>query len=712
MGLGPLMAIYQARFLKYLGTRGLADTANRHVWAFLGDGEMGEPESLGAIGLAAREELDNLTFVINCNLQQLDGPVRGNGKVIQELESIFRGAGWNVIKVVWGREWDDLLARDIDGVLVNQMNATPDGQFQTYSVESGEYIREQFFGGDPRLRKMVEHMSDEDLRKLPRGGHDYRKVYSAFKAASEHVGQPTVILAKTIKGWTIDALEGRNATHQMKKLTKADLKKFRDRLHLPISDGQIDDAEIAPFFHPGANSPEIQYMRERRRQLGGPVPERRVRSKQLTLPGDEMYAELKQGSGKQAIATTMALVRLLRDLMKDPEIGYRIVPIAPDEYRTFGMDSMFPTAKVYNPAGQTYESVDRKLLLAYKESAQGQLLHEGISEAGAVASATAAGSAYSTHGEHMIPFYIFYSMFGFQRTGDSIWAMADQMARGFLVGATAGRTTLTGEGLQHADGHSPLLAASNPAVVHYDPAMAYEISHIVQDGIRRMYGASQDHPHGEDIIYYLTVYNEPIVQPKEPENLDVEGLLKGIYHYAVPPEVDAENPPRVQLFASGVGFPWIADAQRLLAEDWGVAADTWSVTSWNELARDAVAAEEWNLLHPSEPARVPYVSDKLKAVEGPVVAVSDYMRAVPNQIAKWVPTDFHALGTDGFGFADTRPAARRFFHVDAQSVVVQALQALADRGEVKQETVQEAFDRYRIDDPTAVADVKQEGGDA
>jgi pyruvate dehydrogenase E1 component len=712
MGLTALNALYQARFNKYLQNRGIRDTSQQQVWAFLGDGEMGEPESLGAIGLAAREELDNLTFVINCNLQQLDGPVRGNGKVIQELESFFRGAGWNVIKVVWGREWDGLLARDIDGVLVNQMNATPDGQFQTYSVESGEYIREHFFGGDPRLRKMVEHMSDEDLRKLPRGGHDYRKVYSAFKAASEHVGQPTVILAKTIKGWTIDALEGRNATHQMKKLTKADLKKFRDRLHLPISDGQIDDAEIAPFFHPGANSPEIQYMRERRRQLGGPVPERRIRSTQLTLPGDEMYAELKQGSGKQAIATTMALVRLLRDLMKDPEIGYRIVPIAPDEYRTFGMDSMFPTAKVYNPAGQTYESVDRKLLLAYKESAEGQLLHEGISEAGAVASATAAGSAYSTHGEHMIPFYIFYSMFGFQRTGDSIWAMADQMARGFLVGATAGRTTLTGEGLQHADGHSPLLAASNPAVVHYDPAMAYEISHIVQDGIRRMYGASQDHPHGEDIIYYLTVYNEPIVQPKEPENLDVEGLLKGIYHYAVPPEVDAENPPRVQLLASGVGFPWIAQAQRMLAEDWGVAADTWSVTSWNELARDAVAAEEWNLLHPSEPAHVPYVSDKLKAVEGPVVAVSDYMRAVPNQIAKWVPADFYALGTDGFGFADTRPAARRFFHVDAQSVVVQALQALADRGEVKQETVQEAFDRYRIDDPTAVADVKQEGGDA
>jgi pyruvate dehydrogenase E1 component len=453
-------------------------------------------------------------------------------------------------------------------------------------------------------------------------------------------------------------------------------------------------------------------MLERRRQLGGSLPKRVIRAKPLKVPGDEVYADLKQGSGNNKIATTMALVRLLKDWMKDPEIGKRIVPIAPDEYRTFGMDGMFPTAKVYNPMGQRYESVDRNMLLAYKESAQGQMLHEGISEAGALASATAAGSAYSTHGEHMIPFYLFYSMFGFQRTGDSIWAMADQLARGFLVGATAGRTTLTGEGLQHADGHSPLLAATNPAVVHYDAAMAYELSHIVQDGLRRMYGATEDHPTGENVIYYLTVYNEPTVQPKEPADLDVEGLLRGIYHVATPPQVQAENPPRVQLLASGVGFPWITDAARMLAEDWGVAADTWSVTSWNELARDAVACEEWNLLHPSEPARVPYVTDKLKEAEGPVVAVSDYMRAVQNQIAKWVPGDFHALGADGFGFADTRPAARRFFHIDAQSVVVQALQALAARGEVKPEVVQEAFDRYRIDDPTAVRGVKQEGGDA
>jgi len=707
MGLTALNSIYQARFNRYLHNRGIKDTSQQHVWAFLGDGEMGEPESLGAIGLAAREELDNLTFVVNCNLQQLDGPVRGNGKIIQELESIFRGAGWNVIKVVWGREWDSLLAKDVDGVLVNRMNTTPDGAFQTYSTEKGDYIRENFFGSDPRLRRMVEHMTDEQIVKLPRGGHDYRKVYAAFDAATKHVGQPTVILAKTIKGWTIDALEGKNATHQMKKLTPDDLKRFRDRLRLPISDRDLElsyeQTGSAPFFHPGENSPEIEYLMERRRALGGSIPRRVDRSTTLKLPGDGMYAELKQGSGKNKIATTMAVVRLLKDWMKDPEIGKRVVPIAPDEYRTFGMDAMFPTAKVYNPAGQQYESVDRKLLLAYKESPQGQMLHEGISEAGAMASTTAAGSAYSTHGEHMIPFYIFYSMFGFQRTGDSIWAMADQLARGFLIGATAGRTTLTGEGLQHADGHSPLLAATNPAVVHYDPAFAYEISHIMRSGLERMYGAD-----AENVIFYLTVYNEPVSQPKEPEDVDVDGILRGIHHVS-----SAENEgPRVQLLASGVGFPWVVDAARILAEDWGVAADTWSVTSWNELARDAVAAEEWNLLHPSDSPRTAYVADKLRDVQGPVVAVSDYMRAVPLQIARWVPGDYRVLGADGFGFADTRPAARRYFHIDAQSVVVQALQALADAGQFPRERVAEAFAKYRIDDPTAVADVKQEGGDA
>ncbi len=712
MGLTALASIYQARFNRYLHNRGIKDTSQQHVWAFLGDGEMGEPESLGAIGVAAREELDNLTFVINCNLQQLDGPVRGNGKIIQELESTFRGAGWNVIKVIWGREWDELLARDVDGVLVNQMNATPDGQFQTYSVETGAYIRDHFFGGDPRLRAMVEDLSDEDLRKLPRGGHDYRKVYAAFKAATEHVGQPTVILAKTIKGWTIDALEGRNATHQMKKLTKDDLKKFRDRLYLPITDEEIDDSEFAPFFHPGNDAPEIQYMCERRRQLGGALPQRRIDPTPLKLPADEMYAELKKGSGKQAVATTMALVRLMRDLIKDPEIGNRIVPIAPDEFRTFGMDSMFPTAKIYSPHGQQYESVDRKMLLTYKESEQGQMLHEGISEAGAMASAIAAGTSYATHGEPMIPFYIFYSMFGFQRTGDSIWSFADQLGRGFLIGATAGRTTLTGEGLQHADGHSPLLASTNPACVYYDPAYAYEVSYIVQDGLRRMYGSDDEHPHGEDVFYYLTVYNEPIVQPAKPEGLDVEGLLKGLYLVRAADTGDGDHRPRIQLLASGVAMPWALKAQQMLAEEWQVRADVWSATSWTELNREALAVDSWNLLHPDQPQRTPYVTERLREAPGPLLAVSDFMRAVPDQIAQWVESDWHSLGTDGFGFADTRAAARRFFRVDAESITVAALEALAARGEYDAGRAAEASGRYRIDDPTAVANVKQSGADA
>ncbi len=707
MGLTGINSIYQARFNRYLHNRGIKDTSDQRVWAFLGDGEMGEPESLGAIGVAAREELDNLTWVINCNLQQLDGPVRGNGKIIQELESTFRGAGWNVIKVVWGREWDPLLARDVDGVLVNRMNTTPDGQFQTYSTEEGGYIRDHFFGADPRLRSMVEHLDDEGIAKLPRGGHDYRKVYAAFDAATKHVGQPTVILAKTVKGWTIDALEGKNATHQMKKLTPDDLKKFRDRLYLPISDRDMEksfeDTGAAPFFHPGRDSDEMQYMRERREALGGSLPRRVVRAKNLTLPGDKLYSTLKKGGGKNKIATTMAVVRLLKDWMKDPEIGNRLVPIAPDEYRTFGMDGMFPTAKVYNHAGQQYESVDRNMLLAYKESAQGQMLHEGISEAGAMASATAAGSTYSTHGEHMIPFYIFYSMFGFQRTGDSIWAMADQLARGFLIGATAGRTTLTGEGLQHADGHSPLLAATNPAVVHYDPAFAYEVAHIMQNGLERMYGEN-----AEDVIFYVTVYNEPTPQPPEPEDVDTAGILQGMHKVTT----GTGDGPRVQLMASGVAYPWIAEAARLLSEEWGVQADTWSVTSWNELSREAIAADDWNLMYPDEAPKSPFVATRLADERGPVVAVSDYMRAVPLQIAPWVPGDYRVLGADGFGFADTRPAARRFFHIDAQSVVVQALQALADAGEVPREQFEKAFATYRIDDPTAVAGVEQEGGDA
>ena len=707
MGLGPISAIYQARFNRYLAARGIADTTKSHVWAFLGDGEMDEVESIGAIGVAAREELDNLTFVINCNLQRLDGPVRGNGKIIQELETYFRGAGWNVIKVIWGRDWDPLLAKDGDGVLVNKMNTTPDGQFQTYTVESGAYIREHFFGGDPRLRKMVEDLSDDDLRKLSRGGHDYRKVFAAFQAARAHVGQPTVILAHTIKGWTLESFEGRNATHQMKKLTVADLKAFRDRLYLPISDGALE-ADLPPYYHPGERSDEIMYMKERRAALGGFLPKRVVRAQPLKLPGDAAYAELRAGSGKQQIATTMALVRLFKDLMKDKEIGRRFVPIIPDEARTFGLDAIFPTAKIYSPHGQEYEAVDRELLLSYKESTKGQILHEGISEAGSMASMIAAGTSYATHAEPMIPFYIFYSMFGFQRTGDQFWQFADQLGRGFVLGATAGRTTLTGEGLQHADGHSLLLASTNPAAVAYDPAFAFEIAHIVRDGLRRMYAGGPNGT-GEDIFYYLTIYNEPIVQPAEPENADVEGILRGMHLYS--PALGVEGRPRAQVLASGVAMPWALRAQRLLGEEWGVDADVWSVTSWNELRRDAVTCEEANLLDPSDTPRVPYVAARLADTSGPVVTVSDFMRAVPDQISGWVPTDYSSLGTDGFGFADTRGAARRFFHVDAESIVLAVVTALAKRGEVKPEAPREAIDRYKLLDVTA-AGVGTVGGDA
>ncbi|MFG1699059.1 pyruvate dehydrogenase (acetyl-transferring), homodimeric type [Nonomuraea sp. NPDC049309] len=688
MGLGPIAAIYQARFNRYLLNRQIKDTSRSHVWAFLGDGEMDEPESLGAIGLAAREELDNLTFVINCNLQRLDGPVRGNGKIIQELEAFFRGAGWNVIKVVWGRDWDPLLAADVDGVLVNQMNTTPDGQFQTYSVESGAYIREHFFGSDPRLRKMVEHLSDDDIRKLSRGGHDYRKVYAAFKAAREHVGQPTVILAQTIKGWTLGKdFEARNATHQMKKLTKAELKEFRDRLYLPIPDSALE-ADLPPYFHPGENDPEIQYMKERRAALGGVLPKRVVRAKPVKLPGDDVYSTFQKGSGKQQVATTMAFVRLLKDLMRDKEIGHRFVPIIPDEARTFGMDAMFPTAKIYSPHGQTYEAVDRELLLSYKEAVQGQILHEGISESGSMASAIAAGTSYATHGEHMIPVYIFYSMFGWQRTGDMMWQMGDQMGRGFLLGATAGRTTLNGEGLQHEDGHSPLLASTNPAAVIYDPSWAFELAHIVKDGLRRMYG---DQP--EDIFYYLTVYNEPYLQPAQPPGIDVQGLLKGLYKFADGPQTEG---PKANILASGVAGPWAMEAQRLLAEDWGVSAAVWSATSWSELRREALRCDEHNLLNPDAERRVPYVTQVLSQAQGPFVGVSDYMKAVPDQIAQWVPGDWTSLGTDGFGLSDTRSALRRHFHVDAASITLAVLNSLVKRGELDGEVLREAIARYHL----------------
>jgi pyruvate dehydrogenase E1 component len=697
MGLSPLSAIYQARFNRYLHDRQLKDTSRSHVWSFLGDGEMDEPESLGALGVAAREELDNLTFVVNCNLQRLDGPVRGNGKIIQELESYFRGAGWHVIKVVWGREWDELLARDADGVLVNAMNTTPDGQFQKYAVSDGAFIRDDFFGRDPRLRRMVEHLSDEQITRLSRGGHDYRKVYAAFKAAREHVGQPTVILAQTIKGWTLGKdFEGRNATHQMKKLTKAELKEFRDRLYLEIPDSELE-GDLPPYYHPGENSDEIQYMLERRRALGGFVPTRRDRSKALTLPGAKVYELFSKGSGKQQVATTMAFVRLLKDLMKDKEIGQRFVPIIPDEARTFGMDAMFPTAKIYSTHGQNYDPVDAELLLAYREDTRGQILHEGITEAGSMASVIAAGSAYATHGEPMIPVYVFYSMFGFQRTGDLMWAMGDQLARGFLLGATAGRTTLNGEGLQHEDGHSMLLAATNPACVAYDPAFAYEVAVITRDALRRMYG-----PEREDIFYYLTVYNEPKPQPVMPDVAELEAkILRGLYRFAAAPEVAGNgDAPRTQLLASGTAIHWALDAQQLLAQDWGVAADVWSVTSWNELRRDALDCDSHNRLHPAgadgNGHRTPFVTESLDGTPGPVVAVSDWMRAVPDQIAHWVPNDWASLGTDGYGRSDTRPALRRHFAVDAESITLAALTELARRGEVKAELPGEAIEKYGL----------------
>ena len=698
MGMGPINAIYQARFNRYLQDRGVKDTSQQQVWAFLGDGEMDEPESVGALGIAAREELDNLTFVVNCNLQGLDGPVRGNGKVIQELESLFRGAGWNVIKVVWGRGWDPLLAADRDGALVNLMNRTPDGDFQTYKSEDGAFIRENFFGRDQRTRTLVEAMTDDEIWALQRGGHDYRKMYAAYDSAVNHRGQPTVILAKTIKGWTLGShFEARNATHQMKKLTLDDLMVFRDRLNIPIPDDQMD-SYLPPYYHPGRDSEFGDYLHERRRALGGYVPTRRTQSRELQLPGDDAYQSMARGSGKQEIATTMSFVRLLRDLMRDPELGPRFVPIIPDEARTFGMDSLFPTAKIYSPHGQNYVSVDRDLMLSYQESTVGQILHEGINEAGSAASFIAAGSSYSTHDEPMIPVYIFYSMFGFQRTGDAFWLAGDQKARGFVIGATAGRTTLNGEGLQHQDGHSPLLAATNPAAVHYDPAFGFELGHIVRDGLRRMYG-----PSPEDLFYYLTVHNEPSVQPAEPEGADVEGILRGM-HLWRPADAPADAPGAalaVQLLASGVAVAWAERAQQLLRDEWGVAADLWSVTSWNELNRDGLACDRASLLDPDAAQRTPWVTQKLTGRPGPVIAVSDYMRAVQDQIREWVPGDFASLGTDGWGMSDTRAALRRHFLVDAESIVVQSLATLAKRGEIGSDVVRQALAKYRLEDPRA-----------
>jgi pyruvate dehydrogenase E1 component len=609
--------------------------------------------------------------------------------------------------VVWGREWDALLQADKDGALVNLMNTTPDGDFQTYKANDGTYVREHFFGRDPRTKALVQNMSDAEIWNLKRGGHDYRKVYAAYRAAMDHKGQPTVILAKTIKGYTLGShFQGRNATHQMKKLALQDLKDFRDAMRIPISDAQLEENPyLPPYYHPGPDTPEIRYLLDRRTALGGFLPERRTRSKSLTLPPREVYKALKSGSGTQGVATTMATVRVFKELLRETgenAVGPRIVPIIPDEARTFGMDSWFPTLKIYNRNGQLYTAVDAQLMLAYKESEKGQILHEGINEAGSTASFTAVGSSYSTHNEPMIPVYIFYSMFGFQRTGDSFWAAADQMARGFVLGATAGRTTLTGEGLQHADGHSMLLASTNPAVVAYDPAFAYEIAYIVESGLSRMFGENP-----ENVFFYVTIYNEPYVQPAEPENLDVEQLLRGMYRYRASTQ---KRTSTAQILASGVAMPDALRAAEMLAERWDVAADVWSVTSWNELHRDGLAVEKQILRHPDHPAPTPFVTEVLAKTAGPVVAVSDWMRAVPEQIRPWVPNTYVTLGTDGFGFSDTRPAARRYFNTDAESVVVAVLEALARDGEIDPSVSVAAAREYRIDDVLAAPEQTSDPG--
>ena len=684
MGLSPLNAVYQARFNRYLHHRGIKDTSQQRVWAFLGDGEMDEPESMAALSLGSRERLDNLTFVVNCNLQRLDGPVRGNGKIIQELESIFRGAGWHVIKVVWGREWDELLARDTDGSLVHKMNSTLDGEFQKYVVESGAYIREHFFGPDPRLQEMVAHLSDDDLRKLRRGGHDYRKLYAAYRTAIDLKEKPVVILAKTVKGWALgQSFEARNVTHQMKKLAEEELRVFRDRLEIPIEDKDISEG-CAPYYHPGKDSTEIQYMIARRHALGGFLPERRSKHQALKLPKPDLYDEFTKGT-KQNVATTMAFVRLLRKLLRDKKIGNRVVPIIPDEARTFGMESLFPDFKIYAANGQLYDPVDSAHLLAYRESQEGQILEEGITEAGSMGSFTAAGTSYSTHGEAMIPFFIFYSMFGFQRIADLIWSFGDQRGRGFLLGATYGRTALNGEGLQHQDGHTLLMATTNPACRSYDPAFAYEVAAIVKDGMRRMY--LED----EDIFYYLTLYNESYAQPAMPEGVE-DGILRGLYRFK---EAD-ERKHRVQLLGSGNILQQVLKAQEMLAE-YDVAADVWSAPSYQQLRLDALESERWNRLHPEEARRQPYVSRVLENAEGPIIAASDSMKAVPDQVARWVPGPFVPLGTDGFGRSDTREALRRHFEVDAENIVVAALAALAEFGDLKPEVVTEAIGRYGID---------------
>ncbi len=711
MGLGPITALYHARFNRYLLNRQIDDTSQSRVWAFLGDGECDEPETLGAISLASREQLDNLVFVVNCNLQRLDGPVRGNGKIIQELEAVFRGAGWNVIKVAWGSKWDALLAQDKDGVLLNKMNSTVDGEFQRYAVESGAYIRENFFGPDPRLRQMVSHLTDDDLRTLPRGGHDYRKLYAAYKAATENLGsgRPTVILCKTIKGWTLGpGFEGRNSTHQIKKMTKQQILDLRDRLHLhdEIPDESIE-AEDPPYYRPSTDSIEYQYMMERRKALGGPMPRRSTVARQpLPLPAASTFDEMKAGSGTQEVSTTMGFTRLLRSLCRDENIGRRVVPIIPDEARTFGMDSLFRELEIYASQGQKYEPVDHDLLLSYAEGKDGQILEEGITEAGSMASFIAAGTSYATRGVPMIPFYTFYSMFGFQRVGDLVWQAADIRARGFMMAATAGRTTLMGEGLQHQDGHSLVLASTVPAVQAYDPAFAYEVGALIKSGIDRMYGPESGDPAREadrDVMYYITLYNENYVMPALPADRADEieaGVVQGMYRWAEAPDGPSK---RATILFSGISHIAAREAAAELAEHYDVAAELWSVTSYKRLREDALAAERHNRLHPSRERHVPLVTQLLDQSHGPITAVSDFMKIVPEQVARFAPKErpFNILGTDGMGRSDTRAALRRFFEIDTGHVVVGVLTGLLETGEIDASVVDEAIKRYDID-PDAI----------
>jgi pyruvate dehydrogenase E1 component len=686
MGLGPIMAIYQARFNRYLLHRGLQDTSNQRVWCFIGDGETDEPESLGALTLASRERLDNLVFVINCNLQRLDGPVRGNGKIIQDLEAALRGAGWNVIKVIWSSNWDALLAQDKDGLLVKRMDEVVDGEYQKLSVESGAYIREHFFGKYPALLKMVEHLSDDQLRKLGRGGHDPEKVYAAYKAAVEHKGAPTAILAKTVKGYGLgEAGEGRNITHQSKKLNEDELIEFRSRFGIPISDDEVTEC---PFYKPSEDSKEQVYLRARRQELGGALPARVVKCPPLKAPPQELFKPFFEGSGGRAASTTMVFVDLLRRLLEEKELGKWIVPIIPDEARTFGMESLFPKYGIYSSVGQLYEPVDARTAMRYREAKNGQILEEGITEAGSMSSFMAAGTAYASHGIPTIPFFIYYSMFGFQRIGDLIWAAADMRVRGFLLGGTAGRTTLAGEGLQHQDGHSHILASTVPNLAAYDPAFAYEIAVIVQDGIRRMYEK------GESLFYYITLGNENYPMVPMPEGA-LEGIVRGMYRCR-PAPAKAKGTP-VHLLGSGAILREAIRAQEILAERYQIAADVWSVTSYKELRRDALECERWNRLHPTAEGKRSYLEKVLAGEQGVFIAATDYMKALPEMITRWVPGGVVPLGTDGFGRSENRAALRRFFEVDAEFITVTALEQLARRGEFKPEEVQKAIKDLGID---------------